>query len=130
MSIKYRLIEKGQPGVAGGGTKKWYGTIVREEDVTTDDLVRIIEKSGSLSEPDIRGVIIALENEIQIALAHGSTVRLDRLGTLYPSIKSAGVDRESDFEASRDILGVKVNYTPGDRIRQAIRNAKFEKYKK
>jgi len=127
MSIKYKLIEKGEPDVAGGGTKKWYASIVREDDVTTDDLVKTIEKFSSLSESDIKGVIIALENEIQNALAHGSIVRLEKLGSLYPSIHSSGVDRETDFEASRDIRGVKVNYRPGKRIAQAIKNAGYEK---
>ena len=60
MSIKYKLIEKGQPGVAGGGTKKWYATIVTDGELTVDDLTNKIEKFSALSEADIRGVIIAL----------------------------------------------------------------------
>lgn len=27
MSIKYKVVERGQPGVSGGGNKKWYATI-------------------------------------------------------------------------------------------------------
>lgn len=129
MAIKYKLIQKGEPGVAGGGTKKWYATLVKDDDTTTDDLVKTIEKFSSLSESDIKGVIIALENEIQNALSRGSIVRLEKLGTLYPSLSSRGVENKGDFEASRDIRGVKVNYRPGKRIAQAIKNAGFEKAK-
>lgn len=129
MPIKYKLIEKGEPGVAGGGTKKWYATIVKDDDVTTDDLVKTIEKFSSLSESDIKGVIIALENEIQNALSRGSIVRLEKLGTLYPSLSSSGVRNSNEFEASRDIRAVKVNYRPGKRIAQAIKNAGFQRVK-
>jgi len=43
MAIKYKLIEKGEPGVVGGGTKKWYATIVTDGEETIDDLVKSIE---------------------------------------------------------------------------------------
>ena len=65
MAIKYKLIEKGEPGVVGGGTKKWYANIVTDGEETVDDLVKAIEKFSALSEADIRGVIIALENVMQ-----------------------------------------------------------------
>lgn len=42
MSIKYKLIEKGQPGVAGGGTKKWYASIVTDGELDIDDIVKQI----------------------------------------------------------------------------------------
>jgi hypothetical protein len=60
MAIKYKSIQKTQPGVAGGGTKKIYATIVIDGEATIDDPVQEIEKFSSLSEPDIRVVIIAL----------------------------------------------------------------------
>ena len=81
MSIKYKLIEKGQPGVAGGGTKKWYATIVTDGELTVDDLTNKIEKFSALSEADIRGVIIALENVIYEELTNGKIIRLDTLGS-------------------------------------------------
>lgn len=61
MSIKYNLIEKGEPGVAGGGVKKWYASIANDGELSIDDLVKQIEKFSALSEADIRGVIIALK---------------------------------------------------------------------
>ena len=42
MAIKYKLIEKGEPGVVGGGTRKWYATIITDRAETIDDLVRSI----------------------------------------------------------------------------------------
>jgi hypothetical protein len=44
MVIKYKTIQKGQPGVVGGGTKRYYASIVIDGEVTVDHLVKEIEK--------------------------------------------------------------------------------------
>ena len=127
MSIKYKLTEKGLPGVVGGGPKKWYATIVYDGEVTIDELVKSIEKFSALSEADIRGVIIALENVIQDALASSKIVRLEKLGSLYPALSSQGTPRKEDFVAKTHIKNTKVNYRPGKRISDALKNAGFQK---
>jgi putative DNA-binding protein len=126
MSIKYKLIEKGQPGVAGGGTKKWYASIVTDGELDIDDIVKQIEKFSSLSEADIRGVVIAVENVIQEALADSKIVRLDKLGTFYPTLSSGGAATEKDFNQSL-IKSAGVNYRPGKRILDTIKSKGFEK---
>ena len=126
MSIKYKLIEKGQPGVAGGGTKKWYASIVTDGELDIDDIVKQIEKFSALSEADIRGVVIAVENVIQEALADSKIVRLDKLGTFYPTLSSSGAATEKDFNQSL-IKSAGVNYRPGKRILDSIKSKGFEK---
>jgi len=126
MSIKYKLIEKGQPGVAGGGTKKWYASIVTDGELDIDDIVKQIEKFSALSEADIRGVVIAVENVIQEALADSKIVRLDKLGTFYPTLSSGGAATEKDFNQSL-IKSAGVNYRPGKRILDTIKSKGFEK---
>lgn len=128
MAIKYSLIERGEPGVAGGGTKKWYAVVNNNGEATMDDLVNEIEKFSALSEADIRGVIIALENVIQKELTDGKIVRLDKLGSFYPSLSSNGTATEKEFNASL-IKGAKVNYRPGKRINDALKTATFIKAK-
>lgn len=127
MAIKYKLIEKSQPGVTGGGTKKWYAQIVNENELTTDGLAKKIEKFSALSEPDIRGVIIAVENELQEAFAEGRIVKLDKLGTFYPTLSSEGVTNPDDFNADSHIKGIKVNYRPGSRITGSMKTAAFKR---
>jgi len=61
-----------------------------------------------LSEADIRGVIIALENVIVNELGNGKIIRLDKLGSFYPSLSSDGADTEGAFNVSM-IRGAKVN---------------------
>ena len=126
MPIKYNLIQKAQPGISGGGKKKWYATIANDGELLIDDLVKQIEKFSALSEADIRGVIIALENVIQDQLANGKIIRLDKLGSFYPSLASEGVNDEKDFTAA-NIRGAKVNYRPGKRMSNALSVATFKK---
>jgi predicted histone-like DNA-binding protein len=126
MPIKYKVIQRVQPGVAGGGIKKFYAAIHNDGEITVDDLVKEIEKFSALSEPDIRGVIIALENVIQNKLADTKTVRLERLGTFYPTLSSEGKNT-ADEVTSQAIKSVGVNYRPGTRILSTMRNASFKK---
>lgn len=126
MSIKYKLIEKGQPGVAGGGTKKWYAAIALDGELTVDDLTKKTEKFSALSEADIRGVIIALENVIQEELINGKIIWLDKLGSFYPSLSSEGTLTEKEFTVA-NIKSAKVNYRPGKRIGDALATALFNK---
>lgn len=126
MSIDYKPIEKGQPGIAGGGTKKFYASIVFGKEATIDELVKDIEKFSALSESDIRGVIVALENVIQEKLAQSRIVRLEKIGSLYPSISSEGAASASEVTASL-IKSVGVNYRPGPRIINALKQAGFNK---
>ena len=126
MSIKYKVVERGQPGVSGGGNKKWYATISTDGETSVDELVTQIGKFSSLSEADIRGVIIALENTIQHELSNGKIVRLDKLGSLYPTLSSNPANQEKDFHAGL-IKSIGVNYRAGKRILDAMKNAGFEK---
>ncbi|MGC4128507.1 MAG: HU family DNA-binding protein [Bergeyella sp.] len=126
MPIKYNVIEKSQPGVAGGGTKKWYATVANDGELSIDDLTRQIEKFSALSEADIRGVIIALENVIQDNLANGKIIRLDKLGSFYPSLSSNGANTKEEFDVSF-IKEAKVNYRPGKRISNALKTTTFKK---
>ena len=126
MAIKYRLIQRIQPGVVGGGTKKWYAAMRNDGELSVDDLVREIEKFSALSEPDILGVILALENVIQKELVNGKIIRLDKLGSFYPSLSSEGAVSEEKFTVNL-IKGAKVNYRPGKRISDALSMATFIK---
>lgn len=128
MPIKYNLIEKGEPGVTGGGTKKWYAVATNDGELTVDDLVKLIEKFSALSEADIRGVIIAVENVIMDSIANGKIIRLDKLGSFYPTLSSRGADTEADFDTSY-IRGASVRYRAGTRISNALKTTTFKKNK-
>ena len=126
MPISFNVKERGQPGVVGGGVKMFYANIQFEGETTIDELVKEIEKFSSLSEPDIRAVVIALENVIQDKLANSRIVRLDKLGSFYPSISSTGADKAEDV-TSKSIKSVNVNYRAGARIINALETGGLKK---
>lgn len=128
MAIKFNVVERGEPGVIGGGTKKWYANAVTDGELTIDNLTKEIEKFSALSEADIRGVIIALENVIVNQITEGKIIRLDKLGSFYPSLSSNGAATEEEFNISL-IKGAKINYRPGNRITDALKIATFKKVK-
>ena len=128
MAIQFNVVRKPQPGVAGGGIKKWYASAKVDGELTIDELTKEIEKFSALSEVDIRGVIIALENVIVNQIVNGKIIRLDKLGSFYPSLSSEGAATEADFNVSL-IKGAKMNYRPGERIVDALKAAKFQKIK-
>jgi predicted histone-like DNA-binding protein len=109
-----------------GGVRKYYASTVTEGETSIDDLVKEIEKFSALSEPDIRGVIIALENVIQTKLSESRIVRLDRLGTFYPTLSSEGKDEAKQVTTS-SIKKAGINYRPGERIIAALKAVGFSK---
>ncbi|MDD4606336.1 MAG: DNA-binding protein, partial [Dysgonamonadaceae bacterium] len=96
MSIKFKVIERGEPGVVGGGTKKYYASANITGEATIEKLTRRIEKISTVSGADIRAVLYALVDVAVEELADGKAVRFDDLGSLRVSLSSSGVEKESD----------------------------------
>ncbi|WP_406649381.1 HU family DNA-binding protein [Ornithobacterium rhinotracheale] len=128
MSIKYNVIQRRNPSKPEE-PQKYYAVVASDGEMDIAQLVKQIEKFSALSEADIRGVIIALENVIQDALAAGKIVRLDKLGLLYATLSSGAADTEKDFHSGL-IKKVGVNYRPGKRILDSMKAAGFERIKK
>ncbi len=125
--MKYKAAAIGNPRDLKA-PKKWYAKMVIDGEASLEEIVKEIEKFSALSEPDIYGVIIALENEVQNKLAEGKIVRFERLGSLYPSLSSHPSDTEKEVSAA-NIKKLKVNYRAGKRILEAMENAPKEKVK-
>ena len=125
--MKYKAATIGNPR-SPKDAKKWYAKMVMDGEASLGEIVKEIEKFSALSEPDIYGVIIALENVIQDKLAEGKIVRFECLGSLYPSLSSNPSDTEKEVSAA-NIKKLKVNYRAGKRILEAMENAPKEKVK-
>lgn len=79
MLIKYKVVERGEPSVKGGGNKKWYATVSNNGEIGMDEISKRIEKFSALSEADIRGVLIAMETVAEEALSNGQIVRMETI---------------------------------------------------
>ncbi len=126
MSIKYKVVEKGMPGVVGGGEKKFYAANVTNGEMSLEELTKAIEKISTVSGADIRAVVYALVDVMSTSLSNGSIVRLGELGSLRVSIKSEGVTAAEDVRISC-IKGAKVLFTPGKDLKSMLKNLEYQK---
>ena len=126
MSIKFKIIERGEPGVVGGGTKKFYASPVMDGEMNLVDLTKAIEKICTVSGADIRAVLYALVDVSVDNLSNGTIIRLGDLGSMRISLSSEGLPTAEEVKAS-SIKGTSVIYTPGTRIKEMLASAKFQK---
>ncbi|MDO4880410.1 MAG: HU family DNA-binding protein [Capnocytophaga sp.] len=126
MAVKYKVIQKGQPGVAGGGTKKYYASANLTGEKTLAGLTKDIEKMCTVNGADIRAVLYALVETMQSALSDGQAVRLGELGSLRISIGSEGKATEKEVTAA-SIKSAKVIFTPGKDLKKMLDTLEYEK---
>lgn len=126
MAIKYKVIERGEPGVAGGGTKKFYASANVTGEKSLTGLTRDIEKISTVSGADIRAVLYALVDTMTGALSEGQIVRLGELGSLRVSISSEGKEKEKEVTPAT-IKQARVVFTPGKAIKDMLETVTYEK---
>ncbi|MDP3912188.1 MAG: DNA-binding protein [Bacteroidota bacterium] len=126
MAIKFKVIERGEPGVVGGGTKKFYASPVMDGEINLNDLTKAIEKICTVSGADIRAVLYALVDVSIDNLGNGTIVRWGDLGSLRVSLSSEGKATADEVKASA-IKSTSVIFTPGTRIKEVLGAAKFQK---
>lgn len=126
MPIKFKAIERGQPGVVGGGERKFYASANVTGEVTIEGLTKRIEKISTVSGADIRAVLYALVDVSVDEMADGKIVRLGDLGYFRVSISSEGVTEQNEVTA--DIIkGGKVIFTPGKEIKKMLETLTYQK---
>lgn len=126
MSIKIKAVERGQPGVVGGGQKKYYAVPVMGDELTLDLLTKRIEKTSTVNGADIRAVIYALVEEIIDGLEEGRIVRVGDLGSLRVTLSSEGHAKALDVSAN-SVKKSGVIFTPGSRLKTSLANLKYIK---
>ena len=126
MAIKFSVIQRGQPGVVGGGEKKYYASSQSTGELTLAGLTKRIEKISTVSGADIRAVVYAMVDVMKDSLSEGQIVRLGELGSLRVSIGSDGKDTEKEV-TSAAISSARVIFTPGKDIKDMLLTLTYEK---
>lgn len=126
MSIEFNVIERGQPGVVGGGEKKFYASPVMSGELTLPGLTKAIEKMCTVSGADIRAVVYAMVDVMKDSLADGNIVRMGELGSLRMSFSSEGKATADEVNATA-ITGAKVIFTPGKDIKTMLDTVTYKK---
>ncbi|MDE5421150.1 HU family DNA-binding protein [Ancylomarina sp. DW003] len=126
MTVKYKVIERGQPGVVGGGEKKFYASNMISGNADIDELTEGIEKISTVSGADIRAVLYALTDVIPSMLADGKSVKLGDIGSYRVSISSEGEEKAEDINAN-SIKKSKIIFTPGKKLKEMLSKLKYSK---
>ncbi|MEQ9230883.1 MAG: hypothetical protein RIF46_09365, partial [Cyclobacteriaceae bacterium] len=80
MSVKYKSVPKGQPGVAGGGIIKYYAAIERESKIDFRDLLAEIEELNVVHPGVFLAVLEAFHRKINYHLKNGIAEDLGKVG--------------------------------------------------
>ena len=126
MSIKFKTLERGEPGVVGGGAKKWYAATVNDQRVNLKDLTADIERISTVNRADVVAVLSTLVQLIPEKLANSTIIELGELGYFRTNLKSSGVATKEDV-SSGIIVGHKVVFYPGKDIKNALKTASYQK---
>lgn len=126
MSVKFKVTQKTQPGVIGGGIKKYYALPVVSGELTVPDLINSVEKISTVSGADLHAVVYSIVDISINNLENGMIVRLGDLGSLRVSFGSEGKINAEDINADC-IKEQRVIFTPGKRIKTMLKNLKFKK---
>lgn len=97
----------------------YYAQVAPVTVMDIDDVVSQIEKRSTLTEPDIRGVILDLQYVVIQALKAGYSVRLGDLGSFRPTIHSSSAS-SADEVSSSHILKVNCVFTPGAKVKKGL----------
>lgn len=125
MAIKYNIIQRGTPGVVGGGEKKYYASNIVTGNAGIEELTRQIEKISTVSGIDIRAVLYGLSDVVPELLKQGFSVNLADLGSFRISISSLPSDTEEDVSA-HNVRKSKILFRPGEKFTEVLKTLKFE----
>lgn len=126
MPVSYKAVAKGTPGVAGGGEKKYYASIVRGRKVDLRTFVEEIAEMNTLNTADVFAV---LESFLQMSTRHlseGRLIDMGQLGSFSPSLQSIGEETAADVDRN-SIKRLKVNFRPSSILSDRLSTVKFEK---
>jgi len=126
MSIQIKSVARPQPGVAGGGVKKFYASPVHGREISLDGLTKAIEKTSTVNGADIRAVLYAMVEESVLGLDEGRIIRLGDLGSLRITLSSEGKNTAEEVTAAA-VKKAGVIFTPGKKLQEMLKNAKFTK---
>lgn len=129
MSVKYTVIEKGNPRDLQA-PKKWYANAKADGELSFRELSKeIAQGSTTVSDTDVMAVLNDLIKVLGRNLANGKIVRFGDFGSFQMSFSSEGAETEQAFNAKM-IKNPKIQFRPGKDLKDVTKTVTFEKYKK
>ena len=114
--VRYKIVSRKNPSTKA---EKFHPALVPPAPIDSQKIIDRIEKKCTLASSDIKAVVDALEVELIDALRDGNAVRLGDLGSFRPSLRSKGVEKKEDVNASQ-ITRMHVVFVPALRVKRAL----------
>ena len=89
-----------------------YGRAAHDSSVDIKQISRDIEEKCTLTERDVRAVIIELIKQMKKHLCAGEKVVLEDFGTFKVGIRTSAADSAKEFSAATNVKGLRVNFLP------------------
>ena len=107
---------------------KWYPCAVRTSTLNTSGLANHIMEHGSVYTRDVvEGMVIKVRDCIVELLARGVGVKLEGLGTFYPTIEAAGADTPVDYNVNDYLQGIHIRFLPEKKADEKLSGSTFAK---
>ena len=111
MAILYRLYQNNnRKNTKAYG--KWYAHATYTGHYDIEALADEVQRNCSMKRSDVKAVIEELVEVIQRELGNSHTVTLGNLGTFRMGVRSTGTVTVREYNANKNITGVRVNFTP------------------
>ncbi|KAB8154177.1 DNA-binding protein [Kordia sp. TARA_039_SRF] len=127
MAIKYKVTERGTPGVSGGGSKKYYASATARQKIDLKQLSERLAAISTVSEIDTIAVLQGLVHLLPEYLCNGNSVSLGDFGTFSVHIRSEGKDTPEAVNA-HSITDVKVSFRPSVEFKNRMKTVEFKKH--
>ena len=120
MTVNYRKNKNTKSEAYG----KYYAEVAKSKTLTTRGLAELISQHNSgVGRADVQAVIVKLSEMIPQLVAQGQRVKLDGLGTFYPTIATVeggateAQMKDKEFNPTSIIEGVRLRFRPtGDEM--------------
>ena len=92
---------------------KWYARTVRRSTLNTRGLADHIVSHGSVFTRDVvEGMVIKFKECIVELLMQGVGVKLEGLGTFYPTLETEGADSPDEYDVNEHLKGLHIRFLP------------------
>ena len=123
MSLFYNKIQRANPSKPKE-EKKWYLILKSIGRMTEKQVAKEIADETTLNPKEAEMAIYQFQKVLTKALLDGKTVQLGELGSFQVTVKSKGVNKESEVNASL-VEKVNLRFTPSATLKENLQKAHF-----
>lgn len=123
MAIKFFKFKR-IVNVNGESKVKYVARIQLQPVVGFDQIAELVERKSTMSRGDILGVLAEIETAVLWMVENGHPVKLNLLGSYFPSIEAEAVDSPEEVSA-KTIKRFKCIYKPSIYLKKRFKDVDF-----